>query len=174
MRLFIAIKFKEETIDKLQKIKNLLEDQNIDGRFIRSDLFHITLHYIGPSTIEEFQALKKMIHSIDYKPFKINTGHLDYFGKKSSKKILYLSIENSPYLSDLHRQIIDKLKKIGYEMDDYTYVPHITMARKAKFNLEDIHLRKTSFSIDVDEVHLMESKRVDGQLVYESKDHIKI
>lgn len=174
MRLFIAIKFKEETIDKLQKIKNLLEDQNIDGRFIRSDLFHITLHYIGPSTYEEYGALKKMIHSIDYKPFKIHTSHLDYFGKRGKKKLLYLSIEKSSFLSDLQGRVIGKLKEIGYEIDPYTYVPHITMARKAKFNLEEIHLRKTSFSIDVDEVHLMESKRVDGQLVYESKDHIKL
>jgi 2'-5' RNA ligase len=174
LRLFIAIKFKDDTIDRLQEIKYQLEDQNIDGRFIRSDLFHITLHYIGPSTMREYQALKKMIHSIDYKPFKIKTSHMDYFGKKRNKKLLYLSIENSSFLSELHEEVIDKLKDIGYEIEPYTYVPHITMARNARFNLEDIHLGKTSFSIEVDEVHLMESKRVNDQLVYESKDYIKL
>lgn len=174
MRLFIAIKFKDQVIDKINKIKHDLMSQDIEGKFVEADLFHITLHYIGPSSMEEYHALRKMIHTIDDKPFMLETGSLNFFGKHRKKKLLYLSLKKSSALYQLHEQIIKKLRIIGYEIESYDYVPHITLARNAVFDFSAIKTFFEPISIEVSEVHLVESKRVNNQLVYETKDYVKI
>jgi len=57
VRIFIAILFTSEVIEQVANYREILTKQNIKGNYQRDDLLHVTLHYIGETSLK----LKKLI-----------------------------------------------------------------------------------------------------------------
>jgi len=107
--------------------------------------------------------------------FEISTSQFNYFGKENAKKLIYLAIEENQQLLKCHRLVIDKLNDLGYQIDKRVYTPHTTLIRQASNIAEDIKkITLKSIKVSVKEIHIMESRRVDNLLVYQSLDSVQL
>jgi 2'-5' RNA ligase len=175
MRIFIALLLNKSVHKVLDSVKEKLIEKDVEGRYVRNDLWHITLHYIGETSADELKKIKQSLRQIDLSPFVIKTSQLDYFGKNRAKKIVHLGVELNQDLKTCHRLVIDHLSILNKTIEDDIYRPHITLIRKADVDVETLESIKVKpITMTVEAIHIMESKRMNHQLVYESLDMIKL
>jgi|GEM_PF-6761082 len=168
MRIFLAVLFQDKIINQIHSIKDEIESLGIDGHYTRDDLLHMTLHYIGELSEKKLMAVKKSLEEINMKSFLVQTQGLKYFGQETRHKLLYIGVNLNRKLDLLHEVIIEKLDAAGIQVNHQRYIPHITLVRHVKASIEDvIKLKIESLQVNIKGIHIMESKRLDGRLVYE-------
>ncbi|MDA3931401.1 MAG: RNA 2',3'-cyclic phosphodiesterase [Tenericutes bacterium] len=175
MRIFIAILFSPAINHEIYDIIETIKEKNYHGQSTVHDNLHLTLHYIGETKQEKLSEIIKQLKEIIINSFSIQTKNIDYFGKEKKKKILYLGIENNHELKKLHNEVVKQLNNIGYMIDEETYIPHITLMRRVKVEDDAFdNFEFKSLKIAVEGISVMESKRIDNQLVYEEIEHIDL
>ncbi|MFP4477920.1 MAG: RNA 2',3'-cyclic phosphodiesterase [Candidatus Izemoplasmatales bacterium] len=175
MRIFIAILFSPAVKSKVSDIMEKLKEKNYHGQFTAHDNLHITLHYLGETKKEKLIEVIQQLQKIYLEPFTIQTNHLDTFGNGQRKKVLYLGLKKNKKLMDLHKIVIKQLNSIGYDIDHHSYTPHITLMKKLVIDDKAIEkIKFKAFEIEVNSISVMESKRCDGNLVYQEIKNIPL
>lgn len=172
MRVFFAVEFDDDTKRYITRVQDIIKENSEKGNFSHEENFHLTVRFIGEVDFSEIERLKKALDEAvaNIKAFKFNLGKLGFFTKGSSK-ILWLGIYNRDnMLNHLKISLENSLAVYGYEKETRSFSPHITLSRNTILNKD---LEKDLKSIDiaakevnVNKISLMESKRVDGKLVY--------
>jgi len=165
MRVFLAYRFDERQLNKIDAVKQRLADHAIKGRFTKKDNLHITIHYLGEVEKERLSDIRSAVKTVKQKPFTIRADSIGSFEREQGS-IFYLHVDPSKQLRSVYRQTAVELEKRGFGVPERSYRPHITLARKAKLERHgDFDIRP--LSIHADKIYLMESKHVNDQLVYE-------
>ncbi|MGR2665960.1 RNA 2',3'-cyclic phosphodiesterase [Vibrio campbellii] len=165
MRLFFALTFDKKSKSKLKQIQEKLKQHGIVGRYTRKENFHITLAFIGESTQEEFEQLTKILHNLKSSCKHITVDHLGSF-HQSGRQLAWLGIEDNHAVTNLQNELIEALGQDGFATESRHYVPHITLARHIdkQAPLDDVKL--SPLPLPIDAIALMESKTVEGKLIY--------
>ncbi len=170
MKVFFAIEFEEQIKDYLFDIQNELKRYCTGGNFSRKQNFHLTLRFMGERNEMQIEQLKTVLSNTarDTRKFELKLGGLGNFSK-GSKKIIWLGLRKSKELQLLYGRLEEQLRIVGYEKEDRSYNPHITLVREAGIN--DLGMAAEAIKTDgvpvcVRSVSLMESTRVDNKLSY--------
>lgn len=172
MRVFFAIEFNDETKEYIKSVQNSIRENSEKGNFSDKENFHLTLRFIGEVASDEIEKLKNALDDSisNIKSFKFNLNNLGFFTKGSSK-VVWIGIDNKDgMLNSLKTSLENSLLSYGYEKEERTFSPHITLSRNTIFKnsfenkLKSIDI--TLKEVTVSKISLMESKRVDGKLVY--------
>lgn len=161
MRLFIAINFDTDLKNKIYQEELKLQDKLLTGHITKMENIHLTLVFIGE--VINPKEISSIIEKINYNEFDIFVKGLNYFNK--GKRLYYLDIERSKDLENLYNKLYDDLTFKGYNLEYKKYVPHITLAREATLK-EEIKFDELNIDYHVNKISLMESKRINGDLVY--------
>lgn len=175
MRIFIALLFPDRIIHELSKMRTVLEELNIQGNFQRNDLLHLTIHYIGETSDDFLKKIISKIKEIDFDSFLVKTGIINFFGSDKVKKVLYLEVEKNPRLLKCYHLVIEKLNELNLNIKQIDYIPHITMVRNAypvDKEIKELHVK--ALDIAIDKIHVMVSKRENGNLIYQSLDYVDL
>lgn len=173
MRVFYAVTFQEETKEKLIEYKNLVSNNSVKGRFTNKNNFHLTLEFIGEVDEKELSSLTNILYKLKNPPKELITSHIGSF-KRRDKDIIWLGIEENKELITLQRNLRNLLINNGFKIENRKYKPHITIGREI---VTKGPIDKNIFStikIPIASIALMESKRFNGQLVYEPLEEIII
>ena len=176
MRLFIAIQFKKEINDSIINVINQLKANKVKGSFTRYENIHITLQFIGET--KEQATISKAIEEV-VANWRRGALSLTFDGFSSFKRregeLLYLKVNGDKNIEYLHRSILKRLKEEEIAFDEKELKPHITLGRnvvfdKNKGSKEEILNKLESFiitdPIEIKEVSLMKSERINGLLTY--------
>lgn len=164
MRVFYAIRFNEEIKDKIFKIENNLKDHSLSGNYTLKDNLHLTLRFIGEVENEELNMLIKVLNYINNETFQVEANRIGEFARGSSS-ISWLGINKSVELDNLYKNLELILQEYGWQKESRRFAPHITLGRKVKgMKIKDIKFEP--IIIEVDNITLMKSKRVNGVLKY--------
>ena len=166
MRVFYAVTFQEETKEKLIEYKNLVSNNSVKGRFTNKNNFHLTLEFIGEVDEKELSLLTNILYKLQNPPKEVVTSYIGSF-KRRDKEIIWLGIEENKCLITLQRELRNLLINNGFQIEDRKYKPHITIGREI---VRKGFIEKNIFPplhIPIASIALMESKRVNNQLVYE-------
>lgn len=142
MRLFIGIEI-PSNIRHTIYVQAMRMQQLASGKYVREDMYHITLAYIGESDEAMRILAAKCIRStalITESPLLI-PGSPGYFGKPE-KAILHLGVTNAQALQPINDILRNNLTAAGLPFDPKPLVPHITLARNVAINdalLSDIY-----------------------------------
>ena len=171
IRIFIAIDFDNSTKSYFQLVKNKLERYCSKGRFTDIANFHLTLQFIGE--LEECN-IPGLINAI-----QVCVSQYDSFGltldtpgifKKGNSNIFWIGINYSKDLVKIHKKLCLVLKNEGISFDEKPLKPHITLGRHIIFKKEigePINLLTVDkIIIPVNNITIMESKKVNGKLTY--------
>jgi len=163
MRLFIAVNFNDDTRNKLITIKDELRANSIRGSFTLPENLHLTLAFIGECNAAQVDDLKSILDKINFESFDLTIERIGCF-KRNDGDLWWAGIKESPNLTLLHRDILDKLKHAGFPVENRKYSPHITLGRKVVINKMPSPI--VPFNETIAKIELMESKRFNGKLTY--------
>ncbi len=171
MRTFIAVDFDNTTKSNITNLQNEIKADCKRGNFTFGENLHLTLHFLGEITAEDCAAAEAAMEetAAANRKFAISFEKTGYFDR-GNKCILWIGIEKSRELTRLYETLEKNLGKQGFKRERTAFTPHITIAREAEpFYNKKVLIDKFKPNFDpmtVNEICLMESKRVNGRLTY--------
>lgn len=132
MRAFVALELPEAFADEVAALSRRLSAV-CEGRFAPPEGHHLTLAFLGE--VGEAQARLAM-DALDAAcagrgPVELVARGLGTFGR-SRDATLWLGVERGPRLMSLARDVRAELGRRGLSFDEKPFVPHVTLARRAR------------------------------------------
>jgi 2'-5' RNA ligase len=132
-------------------------------RWIRPENVHLTLKFLGDITEEELLdpvagALEVVCRR--HEPFEAEPGAFGAFPSAGRARILWAGIdEGSDRLRALAEDVETSLEPLGFEREDRTYTPHLTLgrARARPVVLETVEAPSTVPNFTVRDMKLLQS-----------------
>lgn len=169
MRVFFAIEFDDDIKTYLSEIQQKVRQHCTSGNFTLKENFHLTLRFIGEQNTDQVQNLKQVLKdAARFQGFELILDKPGIF-RKGNRGIIWLGIEKSLQLQQFYNNMENLLSQKGYQKEERSYNPHITLAREVKtedfgFLTEKIEIDK--LTMKVKSISLMESKRINDKLAY--------
>lgn len=128
VRLFFAL-WPDENIRKQILARARSIELEKKGRLMRGFNLHMTLHFIGNTTLENMHCLEQKAAEVENRPFTLE---LEQFGSFTKQGIIWLGCRNVPSgLYRLQRKLGQQLSQCDFEPEKRQYRPHVTLYRKA-------------------------------------------
>lgn len=148
-RLFISLDLPDNILDDIVALRNRLYNDEENVRWESKEKLHITLKFLGdaPSDLTEqiILTLKEIIKSSS--EILLKPKRFGLFYRYKLPKILWLGFKFDDNLFNLRNEINLSFKKLGFEIDEKRFRPHITLLR-IKGN-EDFNKIKQFLSYDL-------------------------
>ncbi|MDF2959805.1 MAG: 2-5 ligase [Paenibacillus sp.] len=132
-RLFIALPLGQEQKSVLKKLMESLQPKLPFQKWVHQDDLHITLKFLGDTDSAEKTRVQTLIKetAASLTPFSLTLKRPGTFGKPMAPSILWVGVGGDlAALGTLQSQIEIAMKSMDIAMEDRTYSPHITIARK--------------------------------------------
>jgi 2'-5' RNA ligase len=127
-RVFFALWPDEATRSALSRATRAAV-QASGGRPVAKDRLHLTVAFLGELTAPGV-AVARSVPPIEVGAFELV---LDTIGIWPASRVLWLAPRSpSPPLAALEARLWERLAAQGFEADDRTYRPHLTLARRAR------------------------------------------
>jgi len=163
VRLFFALWPDDKIRFKIaENLKRFKIDRN-QSRLVTNSNLHLTLHFIGNTSLEEMKCLDRQARQVNAEPFDLCVDCSGYFKKP---KVLWLGCQTVPKaLYELQKNLGELIARCTYTPETRSYSPHLTVARKiiedpGSVPIEPVHWQ-------VDRFVLVESISVSGGVRYE-------
>ena len=160
MRLFIAVRMSDEMKKKLLRQMRMLREKGVSGNYAHAQNLHLTLCFIGETNQEA--VIRSLLQELKFKPFKLSLSGMGRFGD-----LLWAGVDGGKALYALAEQIRAALDLKGIPYDKKEFHPHITLLRRMS-GTDGTAFQPPSASMQVEEVCLMRSDRINGRMVYTS------
>lgn len=140
MRTFIAIDIpvNEELKTAMLDIKQSLSTSKIN--WVDFSTLHLTIVFLGDtqsSVIQKIQTDFKNRIS-DFGTFQLKVANVGFFGPKASPTVIWVGVEPSEHLIEIHKVINDIVLQHKIQHDFRAFKPHITIGRIKQLNDTDI------------------------------------
>ncbi|MBE5960938.1 MAG: RNA 2',3'-cyclic phosphodiesterase [Lachnospiraceae bacterium] len=173
MRLFVAINFPPSILKLLQHDISELRKNAISGNFTPNENLHLTLAFLGETPEKKIPLIHEAMKTawIGYQPSFVT---IKGFGKFIMRgEILYWrGMECSKEVLDMQQKLVEALGQQGFAMEDRPFTPHITMGRRCRmkksFLEQEYESTLVAADMEVAEISLMKSERINGRMVYTS------
>ena len=131
MRLFIAINIPKKERDRIHRGTRVLREANYPVRWFESDLFHLTLKFLGEVSPEKVPGIEEVIGGVAAGTggFQMEIGGFGAFPTIRRPSVLWLGADPSPALRCLKQDLEWALSEHGFERETRTFHPHFTLGR---------------------------------------------
>jgi 2'-5' RNA ligase len=170
MRLFIALLLPEKIKEELAQNANDLSKYCSKGNFGRPENYHLTLKFLGETTEQQLPLLSQAIQeaAAGTTAFSLQLADWGTF-PRGNQHIIWRALAK-PYdeLMLLFTKLETALYRAGWAKEQRPLKPHITLARQAVFTKPrgPIVIPQQALAFSAQQLALMESCRLDGQLTY--------
>ncbi|MFH0937337.1 MAG: RNA 2',3'-cyclic phosphodiesterase [Candidatus Daviesbacteria bacterium] len=138
MRFFIALEIPEESKKQLEIVQEKLR-QLIPGiRLTNNEKLHLTLAFVGEQPEEMRDKLVEVIKNAvwELKAFEVAPAYIDGFPDLHHANTFWIGVKGDiDKLFIIRERVKDGLIKLGLEVDERRYVPHIAIAKVGNFEL---------------------------------------
>lgn len=132
IRSFLAIELPKPILRKIEEVEADLKSTHADVRWVSPEKIHLTLKFFG--NIEEsridsiFQSIEEPIRNTP--SFSLKVLGVGAFPSMKSPRVIWMGLVNgSQILTSLQKQIETQLEKIGFQPEDRSFHPHLTLGR---------------------------------------------
>ncbi len=135
MRCFIGIEIddavRQELIDVQTAIKHALNCQDSDLKWVKPELIHVTLKFLGDVPDNEAVAVCKAVETAAqwHAPFDLSVEKIGHFGGRSARTLWAGTGEGSAPLAALHQDLEQGLDAIGWPPETRRFSAHLTLCR---------------------------------------------
>lgn len=171
MRLFTAITFEEDIKDHLWEAMEKLRLITKKGSFTFRENLHLTLNFIGETNKLDLvkQAMDQAVSNVGKKSFDLTMGGFGRFRRRDGD-ICWIGVEKEENLWKLQKELLVQLRYLGFALENREYRPHITLARRVKFNdgfnYDALGEKFPKLSQKIKKISLMKSEQINGKLTY--------
>jgi 2'-5' RNA ligase len=132
IRSFLAIELPKPILRKIEEVQGDLRLTHADVRWVSPEKIHLTLKFFG--NIEEsridpiFKSIEKPIQNT--LPFSLKVQGVGAFPQMKNPRVIWMGlVEERETLTSLYKQIESQLEKIGFQPEDRSFHPHLTLGR---------------------------------------------
>ena len=163
MRLFIAVLFPDDIIDRLSSIRDALHDASRRGTFVQRENLHLTLEFLGECDNEEKGKAIRAMERLCFPRFTIRMDRIGLFSRPDGDT-WWVGAGEAPELVKVQRELHSILLSEGFMLEKRKFKPHITLGRNV---ISDASIgRIDPIGINVESISLMLSERIGGRMVY--------
>lgn len=168
-RLFIAIELPQTVRHKIKehidRLRSALPD--VRASWTREDNLHLTLKFLGDVPVNQIESLSQaLMRAATQAPdFDLVIRDCGSFPPRGKPNVLWIGIDDpSSNLRKLQTAVEDECAKAGFERDQRSFHPHLTIARlrnpKGVRSLAELHqeIGLEPASLSVSEVCLIRSE----------------
>ncbi|MCR5402220.1 MAG: RNA 2',3'-cyclic phosphodiesterase [Butyrivibrio sp.] len=162
MRLFIAICFKENIVEKLEDIQADLLACGVTGKCTPPENLHLTLAFVG-----EYGNPDDILEVMESVPFR--KMELQLVGLQHFRDMYFARFEENVGLQSYVRRLRRALADNGITFDKKKFKPHITLMRKvslANADFDSLPQELNTGIIRASGVSLMLSERGKKGMIY--------
>jgi 2'-5' RNA ligase len=134
IRSFIAVELSDEAqaalTDLQNRLKRVAPPQTV--RWTAPESIHLTLHFLGDVALETIPKITSLMEqtSAAYPPFTLTLNGLGCFPNLRRPRIVWVGVSGQTnILVQLHGELGEKLKTLGFTLDARPYSPHLTLGR---------------------------------------------
>jgi 2'-5' RNA ligase len=133
IRSFLAVDPPREIIDAIGMIQDRLR-KNIQGdiRWVRPQGIHLTLKFFGAISESDVANISLVVENTtsNIAPFTLGIKRVGAFPDVKRPRVLWLGMDGDvDTLIRLQKEMDAELQKYGFEKEDRTFRPHLTLAR---------------------------------------------
>lgn len=183
MRVFIAVNLGAEIKEELKQLQRRLDERIKGFRWIKPELLHITLKFIGEVDPAFVSALYSPLRELGDKkaPFEISFEGLGCFPNSHRPRVIWIGVhKGAEELVDLSMEINKVVTKLQSSFKKEKFVPHLTLGRRQKKEsllLDDVIFKEEwscSTTLYVDSFHIMQSTLKPSGPLYTSLEKIML
>ncbi len=184
MRLFIAIEIPEGIKREMSAIQEQLRKSGADAGWTRPEGIHLTLKFLGEVAEEKVPDIKAaMTEAVQGAVgFRLEVAGAGAFPNSKSPRVLWLGVRGDiERLAALQSSVEGAMVKVGFDPEDRTFSPHLTLARikylPRRFSWQQVieGIRDTKLGgIDVAAVSLMKSELRPSGAVYTEIEKVQL
>ena len=145
MRLFFALNFSPETCRALLEVQGRLRRLAGPGNYTRPENLHLTLAFLGEQAPEGLAAARRALAGAEAPPRTLTFDRMGRF-RQAGEALWWIGLAENPALTALYASLWDALAREGFP-------------REAR-------LLPAPIPAETAGLHLMESLRQNGRLVY--------
>jgi len=176
MRVFYAVNIDDRAKALIKKTASRLNGYLLAGRAIDLYNYHITIQYIGETSNDRLAYYTSVLDkaAAGMKSSIVSFDKVSSF-RRGKSHLIFLEGKYEPGLESVRKNVIDEL---GLEFR--TFLPHITLFRdavpKTGYTMEKIadELKFGGLECPVENISLMESRTINGRLVYVALYNIRM
>jgi 2'-5' RNA ligase len=135
MRLFVSVDLPDALVEPLADLQGAFGDAP-GLRFTDPDQAHLTLKFLGETDedrVPEIEdALETAVESVGVDPFDATVGGLGVFPSLEYISVVWAGIRENAgraELTRLHEAVERETTALGFDPEDHTFTPHVTLAR---------------------------------------------
>jgi 2'-5' RNA ligase len=128
MRCFLAIELPEEAKKELSRIQKEIAGSNVKMKLVEKENLHLTLKFFGEVSDYQVNKIKELLKQVRFEKFQANLGISGVFPSSSFIRVVWVSLEPSEKVKELHGKIDEMLEKEKFRKDK-VFESHVTLAR---------------------------------------------
>lgn len=140
MRAFLALTPSDEQREAL----SALQDHLRCGRHVDEDDLHLTLAFLGDVSLSQLDELDLTLGSIRPGPVPLEIGGLGVFGGDAPRQV-HAAVDAEPRIVHLQAKVSTAARRCGIALPHRRFVPHVTLARFARWTSAEDHARLGRF-----------------------------
>lgn len=132
IRTFVAIELPPDIRDALQRIINRLKSSAGEVRWVKADLIHLTLKFLGDVEEGRIPDIAGCIERCvsGFSSFPLAVRGLGAFPGESSPQVIWIAAaDETGSLAGLQRSIEAGLAHVGFAKEKRPFSPHLTLGR---------------------------------------------
>ncbi|NOY09264.1 MAG: RNA 2',3'-cyclic phosphodiesterase [Spirochaetes bacterium] len=145
MRVFAALPIPSEIKEEIAAVNKSIKKLYSDLKIVDILKMHITLHFFGGISDNEYQVLADLWGNKTLKIPVIKTacGSIDFFPPSGKPRVIYLDLNKGSGQIISYRERLEKLlTEAGFKKDEKIFKPHITLARNKFVYIDRCKLQK--------------------------------
>ena len=167
MRLFLAITLENAIKDELCMIQKRLQIQGVKGNFTSRENMHLTLAFIGEYSDPDY--VSDVLKEVTLEPMRLVINGFGSFGDT-----YWIGIKEDAGLKTNVRRIRKALSDNGIPFDRKKFLPHMTIARKIRYDKGFPTDAPFPAAMDVEHISLMRSDRGKSGMIYTVVDEYEV
>ncbi|MFT4944526.1 MAG: 2'-5' RNA ligase [Halovenus sp.] len=183
MRLFVSADV-DELADGIAAVQEPFADAS-GLRLTDPEQAHVTLQFLGDTDKQRLSAVTDAIETAvadsGVAPFRAELGGLGVFPSLEYISVVWLGVRaGSEQLTRLHEHTEDRTTALGFDPEDHSFTPHVTLARMdhagGKELVQDLVENRdpTAGTLSIDAVCLTESTLTPDGPVYETVERFPL
>ena len=172
LRAFIALEIPAKVQEAIfRATSNLRKGTGSLIRWVPAENIHLTLKFLGDIPPANVQFLTQMIRTEadTYHCFEIHLTGLGSFPGPKRPRVIYIGLQAPAELDALQHAIEAATHRLGYESEDRSFSPHLTIGRvKNALRISADDEQKIRHALEATKIDSLGTARVDSVHLYKS------